>query len=203
VLGASLPPEPRLLVPFNFLFRRNKVDQKKQKLVVSSASGHRRCPGFLGGLGAKQPASKNNSSEERVDFFGKPISGSMLARHKNSRHKTDTQKYTKTNTNSNNTTPKTSKNKIYKLLLPLIIITSTSCNTTLKKQDQINHVLIKQEVLLTNLKADRTGLNLSSKIGKDQTLKESEARLLAAINALILSNQKLQKAISKKEETCE
>jgi len=170
-----------------------------ENLVIDASSRCRRWSDLKGGLGAKQPASNTNSSEERANFLTDLISGSMLASPKKSNIKKYTNKITKTNKPAQ----KTITNSILTPTLLLFLLIPTACKTTCKKQNQVNRVLQKQGQLLQNLKQDRIKKKLNAKIEQDLTLKDSETRLLNAIEALIQSNRKLRQALMKKEKPSE
>jgi hypothetical protein len=169
------------------------------KNVVDTGFGHRRCPGFQGGLGVKPSASKNNFRAKREDFFGNLAPESMLASPKIPYSKTKITNTTKIYKKSKQTQNLMSQclNNIAILSLSLALI--TSCSTTTRKTEKMDRVLENQNHLLKSVKAERQSESVARMVEKDAAFRNSEKRLIRAIDALLKSNKMLRQATKNRE----
>lgn len=171
------------------------MTQETSKIVVDTASGHRRCPGLHGGLGAKQPASKKNQRPAGVGFLGTLISESMLA----SPNDPSVSKNPKSLKNNKTHYPKCLNTCFLTSLILSCLLINIGCATSSQTRKKSSHVLDKQVELIQSLKRERKSKKIAIKVHADSDLSNAEVRLLRALDAIVQSNETLKDSLKLKE----
>jgi hypothetical protein len=122
-------------------------------------------------------------------------------------------KYKQTTTNTNQrknmkqTNLVTSTNEVLKRLPMLITITAlagstmlTACASTNQKEESIDVILGKQNVLIEKVKIERAQPELTQKVSADEGLKKAETHLLLSLDEITKANETIQMRIIKQNE---
>jgi hypothetical protein len=146
---------------------------------------------LLGGVGAQQPL-----------FWGRWVPTPYLASEPNCPNYKQLKNNNKQRGKMKTTNLITSTHEVLKRLPTLITITAlagqtilTGCASINQKEESIDAILAKQNVLIEKVKIERAQPEVSEKVSTDESLKKAEMHLLLSLDEIVKANETIKTRI--------